>query len=289
MTVEISVVIPMYNNEDTITDQLDALRRCLDTAPPTELIVVNNRSTDRSAEIVRMWSQERGIDVRIVAADERAGEPYARNVGLAASQGQFVLYCDGDDRVEPTWIASMYDGLQQWPYVTGPVLVDELNEPWASETRGSAMFDGMQKLYDTIPFAHGCNMGFQRESLRNLGGFDESFLAGCDQEVAIRAWEHDVQLGFQPEAKVQYRLRTDLGSMYRQGRSYGRYRVKVRRLKPELVDRRVLRNAMLRRVFWLVRRAPAALFSQPLKARWVWVASQVVGEAQGSLESRRGP
>lgn len=283
----VSVVVPVHNNASTIIEQLDALKRALDGAPKTELLVVDNRSTDGSAEAVKGWSAATGVPVRVVDASERAGEPFARNIGWRHALGRHVLYCDGDDVVADSWITSMSAGLDRWPYVTGPVSTDRLNAPRLAAARGSQIFDGVPMLYGTVPYAHGCNMGFRREVLETLGGFDEQFLAGCDQAIAVCAWQHGFELGFAEGALVHYRLRTDLRSTWRQGRSYGRYRVRVRALTPELVDRGELRRAQLRRYAWVTRKAVPAMLSTDLRVRWVWVTSQLVGSLMGRWEARR--
>lgn len=285
--LDVSVVIPVYNNAGTIEEQLDAVAVALTNLPESEVIVVDNRSTDGSSEVVTRWAATQSTTVKVVDAFDRAGEPYARNVGWRAASGRRVLFCDGDDVVAESWAAALVEGLGRWEYVTGPVSVDRLNDVDTAAVRGTAIFDGRPMLYDGVPFAHGCNMGFRRVTLERLGGFDESFLAGCDQVIAIRAWQHGIDLGFVDGGIVHYRLRGDLRSMFRQGRSYGRYRVKVRALTPELVDRTQLRNAQARRVGWLVKYSLPAVVSSNLRARWVWVVSQVVGEIRGGWEVRR--
>jgi glycosyltransferase involved in cell wall biosynthesis len=285
---EVSVVVPVHNNASTIVEQLDALARSLADAPPTELLVVDNRSSDGSAAMVASWSARTGVPVRLVPAPDRAGEPYARNIGRQEARGRHILYCDGDDVVGDLWIRAMHEGLVRWPRVTGPVSTDLLNDPAVASIRGRAIFRGIPHLYDTVPYAHGCNMGFRREVLDDVGGFDEAFLAGCDQEVAIRAWRHGYELGFAPEAVVHYRLRPDLRPMVRQGKAYGRYRVRLRDLTPELVDRAQLRRTALRRMGWLAKHALGATLRRDRRMAWFWVASQMVGEAQGGWERRRG-
>jgi glycosyltransferase involved in cell wall biosynthesis len=285
---EVSVIVPVHNNAGTISEQLDALARNLTSAPPTELLVVDNRSSDGSAEIVRCWSDRTGVPVRIIPATERAGEPYARNVGWRAARASHVVYCDGDDVVGDEWIRAMHEGLKRWPRVTGPVDPDRLNDPVLARVRGRTIFCGLPKLYDTIAYAHGCNMGFRRDVLIDLDGFDERFFAGCDQAIAVAAWQRRHELGWIPEAVVHYRLRNSPRAMWRQGESYGRYRVKVRALTPDLVDRAALRRATARRLGWAFLHAPGALTSSERRLRWLWVASQFVGEARGSWEERRG-
>ena len=86
MTVTASVVIPMHNAGDVVVEQLDAVLRGLPGHPHTEILVVDNRSTDHSRSVVETWARRTGAPLRVVPADEQAGEPYARNVGWQAAR-----------------------------------------------------------------------------------------------------------------------------------------------------------------------------------------------------------
>jgi len=279
----VSVIIPVHNAADTLVEQLDSLRVAQAQAPAAEILVVDNRSTDGSADLAEAWAQRYGVELRVIDASDRAGEPYARNVGLAAARAESIVYCDADDRVASTWLAAMTDALAKSPYATGPIDMYELNPAWIADVRGSSV-TGESLLYDIVPYAHGCNMGFRRDALMAIGGFDESYIAGCDLDIAIRMWEAGHILGYQDGAAIHYRLRHTLRETYDQGAFYGRYRVRIRRRLaagghvPAKDDRRA------RRVLWLARKIPVALFRRPTRARWVWVLGQLVGELRGERE-----
>lgn len=93
----ISVVVPVFNVEKY-------LRRCLDsvlvqTYENWELICVNDGSTDRSAAILAEYAA-RDRRIRVIAKNN-AGVSAARNDGLAAARGKFVLFLDSDDFIHP--------------------------------------------------------------------------------------------------------------------------------------------------------------------------------------------
>jgi glycosyltransferase involved in cell wall biosynthesis len=282
----VSVVIPVHNGATTILDQLEALRRSLRSAPSTELVLVDNRSTDGTAELVRRWAEECQVTIRVEAAPDRPSEPYARNVGLHASRGEHILYCDADDVVADEWIASMSGGLDEFDFVTGPIRTGRLNPHWLAGVRGHSVFAGDQRLFGIVPFPHGANMGFRRRVLIDLGGFDERFPIACDQALAVRAWRSGVELAVIPDAVVHYRLRPDLRSTFRQGLAYGRFRPRIQALVPEIVDVRSIRRAWLRRAGWAVTRSLPAIWNRALRARVTWVASGVAGEMMGTWELR---
>ena len=90
---DISVVIPAYNAEEWVAR---AIRSALaQSAPPREVIVVNDGSTDRTAEIVGSF----GECVQMVSQENR-GLSAARNVGAGRASGSYLYFLDSDDELE---------------------------------------------------------------------------------------------------------------------------------------------------------------------------------------------
>ena len=282
----VSVIIPVHNAADTLVEQLDSIRAAQALAPASEILVVDNRSIDGSADVAVKWADHHGVELRVIDASERAGEPFARNVGLAAARGDRIVYCDADDRVGATWLVEMTDALETAAYATGPIDMYDLNPAWIADVRGSSV-TGQSFLYDLVPYAHGCNMGFQRDALVALGGFDETYIAGCDLDIAIRMWENGHALAYRDDATIHYRLRHTLRETYTQGAFYGRYRVRIRRRLAATGHVTERDSRRLRRILWLARKIPVALAHRSTRARWIWVLGQLVGERRGERALRR--
>jgi len=88
----VSVVIPVYNEEEAIGDDLDLIKRTMDaTGQPYEIIVVNDGSTDRTAEIVSSRPS-----VRILHHERNRGTGAARTTGIKAAKGDIIVMTDGD-------------------------------------------------------------------------------------------------------------------------------------------------------------------------------------------------
>jgi glycosyltransferase involved in cell wall biosynthesis len=95
---EFSVVVPAYNAAGTISS---AVRSVLaQTQPDLEVIVVNDGSTDATAEIVAGIEDSR---VRVISQDNR-GLPAARNAGVAAARGTYIALLDSDDLYLPRYL-----------------------------------------------------------------------------------------------------------------------------------------------------------------------------------------
>lgn len=94
--MNISVVIPMYNRERTIES---AIRSILEqTVQPMEIIVVDDCSTDKSVKIVRKIRSENEI-VRLLYFKKNRGAQAARNCGIKAAKGEWILLLDSDDEL----------------------------------------------------------------------------------------------------------------------------------------------------------------------------------------------
>ena len=93
----VSVVMPTYNRASRVVRALESIRA--QSYRPIEVIVVDDGSTDETADLVGSWARlhERdGFNVRLLTQANN-GAPSARNVGLVASRGEFIQYMDSDD------------------------------------------------------------------------------------------------------------------------------------------------------------------------------------------------
>ena len=92
MKPKVSVIVPMFNAEKFITTTIDSILQ--QTLTNIELIVIDDRSTDKSLEIVRKYKDSR---LRIYPSVRKYHEWNARNLGLQISTGDYVFFMDHDD------------------------------------------------------------------------------------------------------------------------------------------------------------------------------------------------
>lgn len=95
----VSVVVPAWNEEEGILHTLISLANT-NTIYPTELLVVDNNSTDGTAALLST------LGVRTIT-EEKQGVGYARTAGLHAAIGKYILTADSDTLYPPGWITSM--------------------------------------------------------------------------------------------------------------------------------------------------------------------------------------
>lgn len=108
-TAPASVVIPVYNKERYLVETIDSV--LAQTLPPDEIIVIDDGSTDRSAEIAASY----GSRIHLIRQPNR-GESIARNEGIEASTGEWIALLDGDDVWEPHKLERQFRALSTAEY-----------------------------------------------------------------------------------------------------------------------------------------------------------------------------
>jgi glycosyltransferase involved in cell wall biosynthesis len=259
--ITVSVVIPARNAGATIARQLDAVIAQLPTHG--ELIVVDNGSTDDTAEVIDRYLAP-GAAIRRVTAPE-PGTNRARNAGIGVARGRYVLLCDADDEVQPGWVAGMAAALDQADLVGGAVrCIIPADQPMTAAGRGSPR---LPVLWD-LSSPWGCSCGLRREVWQRMGGFDERMSGGSDEiDFFLRAqlrgstvaWADDATVHYLIEWNAAYELRRRRENEIRLCRAYWAGRGSGRPGRGGL-------SADLR---YLVRRAPRAVVSGEYRARWL--------------------
>ena len=97
MKMKVSIVVPVYNAGVLLSRTLDSILS--QTFRDFEVICVDDGSADRSREVLKAYA-ERDARVRLVF-QENAGGDVARKRGLEESTGEYVYFCDHDDRMHP--------------------------------------------------------------------------------------------------------------------------------------------------------------------------------------------
>lgn len=111
LTELVSIIMPAYNREDTIPAAINSV--LTQTYPNFELIVIDDGSSDSTAEVVKGFKDDR---VRLVNGPGRSGVSEARNIGLRAAKGQLIAYLDSDNTWQPEYLTAMVAALHQSPH-----------------------------------------------------------------------------------------------------------------------------------------------------------------------------
>jgi dolichol-phosphate mannosyltransferase len=116
---DLSVVIPVYNEETSLTPLWSELRGILEQLELAfEVVFVDDGSRDRSAEIIRSF-RETDQRVRLVRLKANGGETAATDAGFKAARGRRVIVMDADLQNDPRDIPMLLSHLDHWDAVTG--------------------------------------------------------------------------------------------------------------------------------------------------------------------------
>lgn len=272
--VEASVVIPAHNAGGVLGRQLDALTR-QHGAPSFEVIVVANRCADDTADVARRFAPS--LDLTVVVADDVASAAYARNRGAAAARAPFVLFCDADDEVGPTWVAGMVDPLRagRADLVGGVIHVDRRGLPdWIYTWRhrhvdGRAVVESPGRL----PYALSASLGVTAEAFAAVGGFDEQFAgAGAEErDLQHRLLRAGYRTAAASDAHLTYTPRHGVHANLAQLRSYYRGELLLRAKEGQLERQTLtagLRQALRVTGYELIRRHTVHPVQLYTIARW---------------------
>jgi glycosyltransferase involved in cell wall biosynthesis len=168
-SVDLSVVVPVYNEEDNLPLLWPEIRDVLEpTGLHYELIFVDDGSQDRSAEVVREI-REQDPRVRLVRLKANAGETAATDAGFKAVRGRYVVVMDADLQNDPHDIPAMVAHLEQWDAVTGWRVNRAAGDSWIRRLSSRVANRVRNALsHETIQDS-GCTFrAFRRECLRDL-------------------------------------------------------------------------------------------------------------------------
>jgi glycosyltransferase involved in cell wall biosynthesis len=167
--IVLSVVIPVYNEEDSLALLWEELRDVLvPLGVAFEVVFVDDGSRDRSAEVIRSF-RDADVRVRLVRLKANAGETAATDAGFKAARGRFIVTMDADLQNDPHDIPGMLRHLEQWDAVTGwrvnrragDSLVRRVSSHVANRVRNAISEESIQDS--------GCTFrAFRRECLRGL-------------------------------------------------------------------------------------------------------------------------
>ena len=220
----ITVVIPTYQRKDRLARVLDGLSR--QTHSAFDVVVVDDGSTDGTSQYLR----ETRFPFRVRAISQlNTGPAAARNAGVAAAEGDLVLFLDDDVLPAPELVGEHLRAQSAEPRcaVTGPLgSLPRYSQPWVAWEQ--AMLEdqyGAMKRGEWEPtfrqFWTG-NASVAREEILAAGGFDPTLRRAEDVELAARLARRGVRFRFHPAARAEHAAERTLDSWCAMHLEYGR-------------------------------------------------------------------
>lgn len=228
----ISVIVCSYNGSRTISACCASLGKL--AYPNYEVIVVDDGSTDQTAAIAERYGYQ-------VIRAPHGGLSRARNLGLAAADGEIVAYTDDDTEADPHWLTYLAATFAQTNHagVGGPNLAP-VGDGFVAAAVAYAPGGPIHVLLSDSEAEHipGCNMAFRKDCLQAIGGFDPQFrAAGDDVDLCWRLQARGWTLGFSPAALVWHHRRNSVQAFLKQQRGYGRAEALLEQKWPEKYNR----------------------------------------------------
>ncbi len=192
----VSLVISVWNRREDLRENLNAIRR--QTVPPLETIVVDNASTDGTAEMVRREFPE---VVLVRMPHSRFGACTTFNIGFASARGDWIGILDDDVVLPDDWIETMLAAAARHPEAA--VLSSRVEEPGmpAEFLRSPGHLE--PRWMSTF---RGCASLARAEVLRACGYYDEElFIFGNERDLTARILNLGHRVRYVPEARVWHK------------------------------------------------------------------------------------
>lgn len=222
----VSIVMPTYNRAKVISGAIESIIR--QSYAHWELIVVDDRSTDHTEEVIREWMQ-RDPRIQYVRNEREKGPGGARNMGMLTAKGEYLAFLDSDDEWFPCHLGDSMDvhtltkadiSFALWVERHGEVtsynfdnkvernLLDTMRTTFETRNDGEiilfekGLFDAF--LSHTRNFFQLNTMVFRRELLDEVGLINEHFYLGEDTTYLLRFFDkYRIALQTKPHSVYQ--------------------------------------------------------------------------------------
>ena len=221
-----SVVIPNWNGKDLLEKYLPSVIEALAGNPANEILVVDNGSTDGSAEFVAAAFPQ----VKLLALPRNLGFGGGSNAGIRAAANNVVVLLNSDMRVAPDFLAPLLEGFADSEvfavscqiFFADPHRLREetgLTQGWWQDGglrvrhRADA---GIDELFPCF-YPGGGSSAFDRAKFLELGGFDPLFEPFYLEDAALGylAWKRGWKVLYQPRSVVYHEHRGTIGKKFR--------------------------------------------------------------------------
>jgi glycosyltransferase involved in cell wall biosynthesis len=240
--VDISIIVPCYNEEATIRKLLDAIYA--QTVPMTdiEVVIADGRSTDNTRAVIDDYRRKHPeLEVRTIDNTRRI-IPSGLNRAIEAAQGNYIVRMDAHSIPDNDYIRKCVDGLKKGlgDNVGGLWKIHPGNSSWIARSialaaahplgAGDARYriGGVAQEVETVPFG-----AFHREIFQRIGMFDESLLTNEDYEFNTRIRQSGGKVWLDPSISSTYYARSTLRELAAQYWRYGYWKAQMLRKYPK--------------------------------------------------------
>jgi GT2 family glycosyltransferase len=199
-TPRVSVIIVNWNRREAVRETLDSLERT--TYPSHEFIVIDNGSTDGSAEDLA-----RVEGIRLIRCSRNLGPARARNIGVFASQGEYILFVDSDSLVSRRCLERLVSRMDSDPDIgiIGCKIVNPFNRAVDQWIYSEPETTHARREFETYSFSAAGAL-VRTEAIRKAGGFwGALFIYNEELDLSIRVLRAGFKILYAPYARVFHR------------------------------------------------------------------------------------
>ena len=238
MSVSVSVVMPVYNEEKYIHKCVQSLLQQDYPAEDMEWIFVDGKSQDATVQILGDYAAQYPKLIRIFENPHKI-VPYAMNIGIAQSEGKYIVRLDAHADYAPDYIskcvyyletteAENVGGLADTKSsgFTGCAIAKMLSSKFGV---GNSQFrtDGADGYVDTVPFG-----AFRREVFTKYGGYDERLVRNQDNEMNYRIRKNGGKIYLSRDIRLSYYCRDSVKGIAQMALKNGMWNVITMKLCP---------------------------------------------------------
>jgi glycosyltransferase involved in cell wall biosynthesis len=170
MSVEVTVLMPVYNAEKYLTEAIDSVLN--QTFTDFELLIINDGSTDKSVDIISQYSDKR---IRLIH-QANGGVSAALNTGLTHAFGKYIIRFDADDICHSNRIALQYKFMEENPeYILAGSDADYITKEgeyiFTFTNKGHSDIEIRKFSTDSCPFIHS-SVIYKKDVVLSLGGYE---------------------------------------------------------------------------------------------------------------------
>lgn len=282
----VSIVMPIRNEAGVILKSVTSVLGQEYPAELMQILVVDGMSEDGTRDILLKMNQQRQLEGHsfpeiLVLDNPRCIAPTAMNVGIQKATGEIIVRVDGHAILEPTYIRQCVDWLQKTGVECVGGAVTSVGSTYVGKAIAAAMSsrfgvggsgfrtadgESQTRLTDTVPFG-----AFKREVFSRVGLFNETMVRHQDYEFNYRLRKAGGRILLLPFLRVEYHVRSQLRSLWKQYWQYGIWKGRFIRTYPDSLKFRHLVPALF--VFILLLSAVIGLVFPSL----LWCLGTVLG------------
>lgn len=229
----VSVIVPVYNDPEGIRTTLNSLTNQLFEG--FEVLVVDNNSNDSTSQVIDGCVQEYPEVITHLEETEVQSSYAARNTGIAAANGEILIFIDSDMWVKETWIKQMVSELERrdCAYLGCDVEVIVDDEPSLVERYERTISFPVEEYIIEKRFAPTCSLAVYKRVFDSVGLFDYHLESGGDKEFGHRVYQAGFEQGYAGGVTAFHPARDSWAEVKSKALRIGRGRAQMRRYHPE--------------------------------------------------------